>query len=253
MSTKTRFALMLAVATSLAACGGSDNDPDSVFVPGSSVVGGIWIGTVDTGGVAEQIYGIVTEEGAFTFISDANVLYTGEITGAELFAGSFTSVAGLGFEFCAGVTSLEGQILSGRADKGESLFGDTVLANTCGAGTIRSTFSLTFNSLYERDSSFGAVAGMYTDTATGALVEVFPTGAIFSQDAGGCVMGGSIAPIEPRFNAYTISVEFSCAGDPRDGLVFDGLATLDPSDGVSTVIAGATSSAGGLVLVLERN
>lgn len=253
MSTKTRFALMLVAAASLAACGGSDNDPDSVFVPGSSVVGGIWTGTVTTDGVAEEIYGIVTEEGVFTFISDGNVLYTGEITGAELFAGSFNAVAEIGFEFCAGIIAGEGQILSGNADKGETLTGSTVVAYDCGGAPVRSSFALDYNSLYDRDSSFGAVAGLYTDTASGAVVEIFPTGAIFSQDTSGCVLAGSIAPVEPRFNAYTISVEFSCAGDPRDGLVFDGLATLDTVDGVPTLYAGTTSSAGALVLVLTRN
>jgi len=252
MSTKTRFALVLAAGAALAACG-SDNDPDSAFVPGSSVVGGIWTGTVDTGGVTEEIYGIVTEDGAFRFISDAAVQYAGEITGAELFAGSFNAVADLGFEFCPGITSGEGQILSGNADKGETMTGSTVVAYDCGGAPIQSTFSLTYNSAYERDSSFGAVAGLYTDTASGAQVEIFPTGAIFSQDASGCVTAGSIAPVEPRFNAYTISVEFSCAGDPRDGLVFDGLAALGTFDGVTSLVAGTTSSAGGLVLVLDRN
>jgi len=252
MSTKTRFALVLAAAATLVACG-SDNDPDSVFVPGSSVVGGIWTGTVSTNGFTEEIYGIVTEDGAFRFISDANVQYAGEITGAQLFAGSFNAVADFGFEFCPGITSGEGQILSGNADKGKTMTGSAAVVYDCGGAPIQSTFSLTYNSLYDRDSSFGAVAGLYTDTATGAQVEIFPTGAIFSQDAGGCVAAGSIAPVEPRFNAYTISLEFACVGDPRDGLVFDGLATLDPSGGTTTLIAGVTSTAGGLVLVLERN
>lgn len=253
MSTKTRFALVMAAATTLAACGGSDNDPDSVFLPGSSVVGGIWTGTVTTGGVAEEIYGIVTEDGAFRFLSDASLQYVGEITGGEMFAGSFNAVADFGFEFCPGIVSGEGQILSGQADKGATLTGSTVFALDCGGAPIQSTFSLTFNSLYDRDSSFGAVAGVYTDTATGAQVEIAPTGAVFSQDASGCVVAGSITPVNPRFNAYTISLDYACAGDPRDGLTFDGLATLDPSGGVPTLIAGATSSAGGLVLVLERN
>lgn len=252
MSTKTHF-VMLAAALTLAACGGSDNDPDSVFLPGSSNVGGIWTGTVtDEGGGSEEIYGIVTEDGNFRFISDAGVQYVGEITGdGTPFAGTFGGVAELGTEYCAGVTTSEGQILSGSVNKGSSLRGETLsLINCPGEVPFRSNFDLSYNSLYDRDSSFGTVAGNYVDTATGDSITIYNTGAVYSPgDVTGCLAGGSIEPVDTRFNVYTLTLQYTCAGSPRDGLEFTGLATLDGS----SLIAGVSTTTESLVLVLDRS
>jgi len=254
MSTsKLRFALPLLAAGLAAACGGSDNDPDSVFLPGSSNVGGIWTGTVTTAGVAENIYGIVSEDGSFRFISDAGVQYVGEITGdGTPFAGTYAGVTDLGTEYCAGVTTSEGQILSGSVNKGSRLGGETLSSINCPSQVpFRSNFDLTYNSQYERDATFSAVAGEYVDSGTGDSVTVYNTGAIFSQGSvSGCLATGSIAPVDTRFNVYTIAIQYACTGpDPRDGLSFEGLATLDADQ----LIAGVSTTTEGLVLVLDRN
>jgi hypothetical protein len=254
-------ALAVAVATALVASCSSDNNPDSVFLEGASVTGGVWTGTTSPQG--EEIFGIVAEDGSFHFVASIGGApvrqYFGSIAAAgNLFNGTIAGVSSVGgADVCPGFSAAEGTIPSGSVRRRSSL--SFVSQLVCGTTVSVSDFALSYSSRYERSASNATVAGNYTNSANGAAVTVFPTGAIFSQEpATGCVINGLITPVSPRFNAYDISVTYEqCTSGPFAGSVpitLSGLATLDGTDLVASLVSGTstTTSAGGIVLVLNR-
>ncbi len=252
-------ALALAAAVALAGCSSSD-DPDSVFLEGVQYLGGVWRGTDASGAT---LYGLSTEDGDFRLASSVGLQYFGNYAvGGNLIAGSFAAVSNFnGPEICPGSTDAIGEILSGRLSRRSSLSGDTVLRTECGT-FIQSSFTLDYDSLYERNSGPLQASGTYSDTATGSVVSVSVAGTLFGQDpVSGCVLSGTIESVNTRFNVYNISLTYeSCVGATAslNDLSFAGFATLDnrssaAAEQLIAIVASAGSAGGvGLVLVLDR-
>ena len=121
------------------------------------------------------------------------------------------------------------------------------------------TASLTYDPLYERDSSLSVIAGNYDISRS--IANINANGEIFVQDAGrGCVINGQVNIIDSQFNAYDVSVTYSnCVQDDAvlNGATFTGLAILDntlPREQVIATLTGTTQEnfTISMVLILTR-
>jgi hypothetical protein len=119
---------------------------------------------------------------------------------------------------------------------------------------------LTYNPIYDRDSSLATLAGNFEDLRTGAIVNINSNGVAFSQNpANGCVLNGQASIINAQFNAYRVQYTYSsCQGADAvlNGVTFRGLATLDNTGSPEAIIVGAQALIGSTgvsaIEILER-
>ncbi len=86
-------------------------------------------------------------------------------------------------------------------------------------------------------------------------------GAVSSVDpVTSCVITGTVAVVDPLYNAYDVSYTYASCVPPADvlnGLTFTGIATLDNTAAPESLIAGVTANdttdGYSIVLVLDRN
>ena len=93
------------------------------------------------------------------------------------------------------------------------------------------SLTLAFNTLYNRASSLGTITGNYTAVSTSIVFADNGSRVVFARNAAtGCVLDGQVAFINPRYNAYDVSVSYaSCNG--IDGVLNDATITgLGPLD-----------------------
>lgn len=158
-----------------------------------------------------NVAGVFTETGEGRFFDDNGTQYVvTDVTGNDGDVTiNFTAVAQLGFVFLDGSTVTTGTI-SGTVVERVSIEGSFSLA-TGESGTL----SLTYNVLYDRDSSLAKLTGSWSET--NGIVTVDPDGSFFEQDSFGCVSDGQISIIDPSFNAYALTMTVSVCGAGVDG------------------------------------
>jgi hypothetical protein len=253
-------AVVVAAAAILGGCGGggggSSQAPPPPPVTNASP-GGIWEGTLGSG---EDILGLVTESGEFHFLNAADLTqYFGTVSvNANAASAQFTGYTAIGFEFQDGTTSGTGS-LTGTV-QARSTFTANSTFRTSAGNSNTNTINLTYNALYDRDSSLATIAGNFTDLRTGAIVNINSSGVAFSQNpANGCVLNGTVSIINAQFNAYRVQYSYSsCQGVDAilNGPTFRGLATLDNTASPEVLIVGAQALAGSVgvsaIEVLER-
>lgn len=107
---------------------------------------------------------------------------------------------------------------------------------------------MTYDSLYDRDSSLSVIAGNYDDF--GVVLNVAANGVIFEQvPSTGCIINGQASIINSQFNAYDVSITYSnCVGNfaVLNGATFTGLGILDNTVTPEQVTVGLTGAAGGV-------
>jgi hypothetical protein len=237
--------------------GGAGSGPQSQTPPAQNASpGGIWEGTLSNG---EEVLGLVTESGEFHFITDSFTQYFGTVatTGTSA-SGQFTGYTNVGYVFEDGSTRGSGT-LSGTL-QARSTFAATTSFRTSAGSDVANSVSLTYNSLYDRDSSLQTVAGNFRDIRSGAIVNINASGQAFAQNPStGCILNGTISIIDARYNAYRVEYTYSnCQGGNAvlNGLVLRGLATLDNTSSPELLIVGAQALSNGVGLsvveVLER-
>ncbi len=244
---------ILAILALGAGCGDSGEDgipvpqppalppPPPPPPPPDASAGGIWEGLSSTG---VGILGLVAETGEFHFIQNDGVQYVGTATTAvTALSADFVGVTPFGKAFGDGSTTGTGT-LTGTVEERTTISGNSSFTTAKGA-TVDSTFTLSYNVLYEIDSSLATIAGNYRNTDTNAVINVNSSGVVFSQEpATDCVINGTISIIDPTFNAYRVHYEFSnCKGQSAilNGTVADGLATLDTTASPQEVIIGVVN------------
>lgn len=257
-----RVLVALAAAGGLAACGGGGGDgggstttPQTPPVQNASP-GGIWDGTLSNG---EEVRGLVTETGEFHFITDTLTQYFGTVTTSGNNAtGEFTGYTALGYVFLDGSTRGTGT-LTGTVQARSSFTANTSFRTSAGNNETGSV-SLTYNPLYERDSSLGTITGNFRDLATNTILNINPNGEAFAQNAAnGCVLNGTVSIIDSDYNAYRVKYTYSnCIGEYAvlNGRALEGLATLDNTSSPELLIVGAQGAINGIgvsvVEILER-
>lgn len=253
-------AVVIAAAILLGACGGGGGGGSSQPAANPPVSdaspGGIWEGTLGSG---QQILGLVTESGEFHFLTDDESQYFGTVSvDGTATSAQFTGYAGLGLEFNDGTTSGTGS-LTGTVQSRSTFTANSTFRTSAG-NTNPNTIDLTYNALYDRDSSLAIIAGNFRDVATGSIVNINSSGVAFSQNpANGCVLNGNVSIISAQFNAYRVQYSYSsCQGVDAtlNGASFRGLATLDNTDEPELLIVGAQALIGATgvsaIEVLER-
>lgn len=223
--------------------GGSSNAPPPP-PPVNASAGGIWEGTTSDGA---QILGLVTESGEFHFLQDDGVQYFGTVvTSQNAVSANFTGVTEFGADFPYGSTSGTGT-LTGTVQERMSLSGTSNFRSALGNSKV-STVTLTYTALYERDSSLATIAGNFTEVGTGDVMSINASGVAFMQYPGsGCVINGTVAIIDGRFNAYRVQYTYSsCQGQNAvlNGATFRGLAELDNTAAPEQLVVGATGTVG---------
>ncbi len=203
------FSGLLLVALTTGCGGGGSGAANPPPLPNASP-GGIWEGTSSNG---TTLLGLVTGTGEFHFIQSDGVQVFGyaDSTGNELSV-RFSAVTEFGTTFPDGSTSAEGT-LTGTVEERSTITGDAHLSTELGTNTD-STITLTYNDLYDHNSSLTKIAGNYRDPDTNAIINVNSNGVVFSQDAvTGCVINGQVDVIDTKFNAYDVRYQFSsCLG-----------------------------------------
>ena len=212
----------------LTACGGGGGG-DVATPPPAPVAtkpGGIWQGTSNTSGLILEFAGVITENGQGRFVDENGTQYIlNNVSGNEGNVSlSFTAYAQFGFVFLDGSTVTTGS-MTGTVVERTSFTGNYSVA-TGEAGTI----SLTYNSLYDRDSSLSKMVGQWDDSGYGTLT-VDSDGTFFEQDIFGCVYDGQVSIINADYNVYGLTMTVSLCGVGFDG-DYTGLGSLD--DNVAT-------------------
>jgi hypothetical protein len=102
---------------------------------------------------------------------------------------------------------------------------------------------VTFSGQYNRASSLDTIAGNYGPSSLALTIS--SNGALIAQDAGRCVINGTVATIDTRFNMYAVTLStMNCAtefGVP-DGAQLKGLATLNNSQDPEYVVIAVSDT-----------
>lgn len=247
--------LLAGLACFTSACGGGGGGSGSGSAappppppppPPSVSAGGIWQGTDSVSGL--EVIGLVSETGELHFIDDEGTQYfgTASVSGNTVSA-NLTGYSLIGFTFQDGSTSGTGTF-SGTVQERATLTGTTSFRTSRGTQTS-GTFSLRYNPLYERDSSLATIGGNFREIYEGFVVNVSSNGVVFAQDpVSGCIVNGTVAIIDARFNAYRVQYSYSgCTGEEAvlNGASFRGLAALDDTTSPEELIVAVTGQAGG--------
>ncbi len=223
--------------------GGCRGNPDgSLFKPppeptppASQAIGGIWQGTDSN---ADALLAFTTEKGKFQLIKDNGAQGHGTATAnGTMVSIDYTLVPPYGKLLVDGSTFSvchSHGIIAQRQLMNLSTDCTTELDTSTSA-----TVLLSYNLLYERDSSLETIAGMYNDAAQ--ILTVDSNGVLFEQNSiTGCVLNGQLSVINSEFNLYDIEFDLAdCTGlsDVFNGSTFAGLATLDDTGNPEALIA----------------
>lgn len=162
--------------------------------------GGLWRGNDPFSG--KPMLGIIAENRQTVFMLHDSSQYFGA---AGIKDDRLSAMLAVG-----NATGLQGGVqIQGTVKSGNSITGKATLSPKTGTPKT-GDISLVFDTLYTRSSSLAKIAGNYKNAAGGAIININATGVLFSQEeASGCVMNGSVAVIDSRFNAYTTRLSFS--------------------------------------------
>ncbi len=222
---------------------GCDRSAGVSFAPAADQgLGGVWEGTDSDG---TEIVALSTDSGRFHWLAETGDqgFGTGSVSGSAVTL-NYTLVAPLDFTLFDGSASATCSGI-GTIEERQTL-AITVDCTTSLGGTLSTSVSLTYNSLFDRDSALSVIAGIYEDE--GLVFNINADGVIFEQDpVFGCVLGGQVSIIDPNFNAYDVSLSVSnCVGQASilNGSTFTGLAILDDTELPEVLFAALTGAVG---------
>ena len=236
---------------------GCDSDEGGGFAPAppqDQSLGGIWLG-VDTNG--NEVALISTESGQFRWFADTGEqgFGTGSVSGTAVIL-NYSQVAELGF------TLFDGGVLADCTATGTLQERQTLTVTTNCTTDLDGTFSvfvsLTYQALYERNSSLALIAGNYNDDSL--VLSINADGVMFGQSSVTvCVVNGLVSIIDRNFNLYDVLLGFSnCVGQSEvlNGTTFTGIATLDNTESPELLFVGVTAEPErvtlAITLALER-
>lgn len=219
--------------------------------PTAGSAAGIWVGTDSASGL--QLTGFVNANGQADFIRSDGIQFVGttQVSGTSLQI-ALNGYTQYGYQFSDGSTfgtgTLAGTFSSGSAINATLQF--TTSENT----PITSTWSLTFDSLYDTASSLGTASGTYTDDLaavsngvdplSGASVTISSTGVMNGRgSAFDCVLNGTLSDTDTSVDLFEISYTYeSCSGSAAvlNGVAFNGLAELNTTASPAVMIIAVT-------------
>jgi hypothetical protein len=204
----TKRVILATVVLALAGCGGGGGDSPT---PSTTAAEGLYTGTTGTG---RALTGLVLDDGTYYILYSPvgnPSLIAGVVQGnGASSASTFTSSNTRDFNL-EGFGVLSGTVSASYTVK-QSISG--TVAYSGGGGST--TFSGTYDSLYEATPSLAALAGTFTgqvaSSAGGenATVTVLSTGTFSGLSSGGCSFTGTVAP-RATGNVFNMSINFGGA------------------------------------------
>jgi len=206
--------------------------------------GGLWRGNDPFSG--KPMVGIIAENRQAVFMLQDGTQYFGA---AGVKAERLSAMLAVG-----NATGLQGGVqIQATVKNRNSITGKATLSPKTG-GPKTGDISLAFDTLYTRGSSLAKVAGNYKNAVNGAVININATGVLFSQEeASGCVINGSLAMIDSRFNAYATRLSFSsCKADKAalNGTTAVGVMFLDDTVSPAKLVLGVQNPKPGYALTI---
>jgi len=219
--------------------------------PTTGSAAGIWVGTDSASGL--QLTGFINVNGQADFIRSDGIQFVGTVqvsdTALEIALNGYTQY---GYQFSDGSTFGTGTF-SGTFSSGNTISG-SLQFTTDDNTAITSTWSLTFDSLYNTASSVGTISGTYTDNLaavsngvdplSGANVTISSTGIMYGQGStDDCVLNGTVSDTDTSADLYEISYTYeNCSGSAAvlNGVAFNGVAELNTTSSPEVVIIAVT-------------
>ncbi len=263
--TQTNLLILTGLLLAMAACGGgSSGGPDCRFneawlngqcaiefiIPSFTIPDGIWRG-VDSDGLDVVAY--VNRFRSFQFVDGFGNQGSGilGVATGDVVDSNFQLVTQQGNTFADGTTAAD-CTFSGKFVERQTL----TVTEECMTSTglqFQETLILTFDALYNRDSSLEIIAGTYK-TPTGNVLSIASDGLIFLQDAAtGCVTNGEVRITVSFTNMYFYEYGIdNCVGADaiRNGSSFSGLAVLDNTFSPESLTIAAIGEIGGVAISL---
>ncbi|MEN8141458.1 MAG: hypothetical protein ABFR97_09575 [Thermodesulfobacteriota bacterium] len=228
----------LVMGIGLSACGGSSGSSSGSSAPNASP-GGIWSGQITyiESGQTIPAYGFCTEAGELRFLSEDGEQTTGVVTvSGNSFTATITSYAPLGYVFPPYNTTVLSGTASGNINERNALTGSAVFM-----GQTASTFSLSYEPIYERGSNLADIAGTYTvnELNYSSTYTIDSNGVLTGNNSDGCQIAGTVGIIDNNYNMYRINMTVSACNmnDTYIGLA----ALLDEGGGENDTLAISVS------------
>ncbi len=229
---------------------------------------GIWTGTDSATGL--ELTGFINANGQADFIRSDGAQFVGTAqlsnTALDLALAGYTQY---GYQFSDGSTTGTGTF-SGTFSSGSSISGSLQFATADGT-TVDSTWSLTFESLYDTASSLTAISGTYTDRLaavsngidpmSGSSVSISSAGVLYAQGStDDCVVNGTVTVVNASYDLYQVSYTYAnCSGSAAvlNGIEFTGMAepnpNVSPGELIIAVTGAGTSADYGIVSELTSS
>ena len=223
--------------------------------------GGIWgDGTIifqegATDWEEREIGSVSTSAGEMRFVDELGASYVAQVetskfgsegTTFQNFSGTVIEFAAPGVQFADGSTGVKGTITGTIWEEAIDALIDPDV------GGFRNILAL-YDDLYERDSNLGIVTGTWEDES-GNTFSIDQDGAIFGQDALGCVYDGAVSIIETNFNVYRLTVTVSNCQDANG--TYNGLGVVDDllaaGDSRQLIFNGNYADIAALTMVLGK-
>lgn len=249
----------------LAACSsGSSGGPDCRFneawvngqctvefiIPPITIPDGIWRG-VDSGG--RDVVAFVNRFSSFQFVDGFENQGSGflAVGTGDVVDSNFRLVTQRGATFADGTTAAD-CTFSGSLIERQTLTVTEICMTSAGL-QFQEILILTFDALYDRDSSLAIIAGMY-ETPTGNVLSIASDGTIFVQDAvSGCVTNGQVSVAVSFTNMYFYAYGIDNCNGPDaiwNGSSFSGLAVLDNTFSPESLTVAVIGEVGGVAISL---
>lgn len=211
------FALALAIASTVAGCGGSGDSASSAAATptGGTTAGsskttpGVWQGTLvsPTTGSASLV-GLTDTSGHSVWMTTDGRVWAGQMpaTGTQ-FDGSMTGYMYPGSRFADGSNYGMWSMMARYADNAWS-------GQMDGSGD-RAAFSVAMHPAYNRPASLDLLAGTYTRTTSigyTLTLSFTKSGQMTGSDSRGCVFGGNVTVPDAAHDLYQVTATVSSCG-----------------------------------------
>jgi hypothetical protein len=210
---------------------------------------GFWGGDFTSNATNQTSFteGIVTQNNDAYFITEAGVQYVGTITvTGNKISGNLSAYAPAGMTFPDGQTN-------GSISINGTVFTRGFMTGTYAGVGETGSFSLVYNSLYERSSSISKVSDNWAFSTFGYSISlsISSSGTVSGSDLRGCGYYGRISTIHTSYNAYEVEVDITSCGTLNGN--YAGLATLvDNITTNDTLVVGIADSVHAVTFTLSR-
>ncbi len=244
------YSALAVLAACTAGCNGDLGSSGSSSSGTAASAAGIWSGTDSATGLTLTAFVNSSGQADFFRSDGAQFVGTAQVSGTTLQValGGYTQFQS---QFDDGSSYGVGTF-NGTVSTGSSINGTLIFTTSNGTAST-STWSLTFDSLYDTASSLGAISGDYTDSSaavsdgvdplSGASVTISSAGVLYGQgSANDCVLNGTVTDGNSSYDLYEVSYTYeNCTGTYAvlNAVPFTGLAEINAKTSPAQILMTA--------------